>query len=316
MASPTVDDHGDGAGLSTDRVPALASGAAVDEARRRGTAFRRDRDRSAAGRCDQPSAGGSGRADAAAHRLAGALGPLAARARPGVRHLHGPALVPRACVGGDPAGGPGCGGQSPDGRVPRRSLRRSGSGGARDRTGRPACAQPHRRRPRALCAPPGPDPSPDACATAHPHRGDGPRPGRYHSPSAGGGDLGDVGLPAPPDHPGAPAATGNGAWPAAASSGWTSTTTATRFGSSSTAGSDADEGRFRDRHRDNRATADGRATLRYGHADVFGDSCGVAAEQGRVLEDRGWTGRPRACGPHCRSPMIINGWRHDDVASG
>lgn len=77
----------------------------------------------------------------------------------------------------------------------------------------------------------------------------------------------------------------------------------------------ADEGRFRDRHRDNRATTHGRATLRYGHADIFGDPCGVAAEQGRVLEDRGWTGRPSACGPDCRSPMIINGWRRHGVAS-
>ncbi|WP_205629623.1 type IV toxin-antitoxin system AbiEi family antitoxin domain-containing protein [Jiangella muralis] len=63
-----------------------------------------------------------------------------------------------------------------------------------------------------------------------------------------------------------------------------------------------DEGRFRDRHRDNRATTDGHATLRYGHADVFGDPCGVAAEQGRVLQDRGWTGRPRACGSGCHAP--------------
>lgn len=78
----------------------------------------------------------------------------------------------------------------------------------------------------------------------------------------------------------------------------------------------ADEGRFRDRHRDNRATTDGHATLRYGHADVFGDPCGVAAEQARVLRDRGWTGAPRACGSGCRTPMIINGWRHQDVANG
>jgi hypothetical protein len=32
-----------------------------------------------------------------------------------------------------------------------------------------------------------------------------------------------------------------------------------------------DEGRFRDRRRDNRSTVSGKATLRYGHADVFGD---------------------------------------------
>ncbi|PZF80632.1 hypothetical protein C1I92_25170 [Jiangella anatolica] len=59
------------------------------------------------------------------------------------------------------------------------------------------------------------------------------------------------------------------------------------------------EGRFRDRRRDNRATVDGHATLRYGHADVFGDPCGVAKEQARVLTTRGWTGHPRSCGPSC-----------------
>lgn len=62
------------------------------------------------------------------------------------------------------------------------------------------------------------------------------------------------------------------------------------------------EGRFRDRRRDNRATVDGHATLRYGHADVFGDPCAVAAEQARVLTARGWTGRPRSCGISCRIP--------------
>ncbi|NED99502.1 hypothetical protein G1H10_04910 [Phytoactinopolyspora halotolerans] len=59
------------------------------------------------------------------------------------------------------------------------------------------------------------------------------------------------------------------------------------------------EGQFRDRRRDNRTTVDGRATLRYGHADVFGDPCGVAAEQARVLRDRGWPGGLRPCGSSC-----------------
>ncbi|MBB5790604.1 type IV toxin-antitoxin system AbiEi family antitoxin domain-containing protein [Jiangella mangrovi] len=59
------------------------------------------------------------------------------------------------------------------------------------------------------------------------------------------------------------------------------------------------EGRFRDHQRDNRATVDGHATLRYGHADVFTDPCGVAAEQARVLTARGWTGTPRSCRPGC-----------------
>lgn len=59
------------------------------------------------------------------------------------------------------------------------------------------------------------------------------------------------------------------------------------------------EGRFRDRHRDNRATVDGHATLRYGHADVFGKPCAVAKEQARVLRARGWTGTVRSCRPGC-----------------
>ncbi|NED96193.1 hypothetical protein G1H11_12820 [Phytoactinopolyspora alkaliphila] len=59
------------------------------------------------------------------------------------------------------------------------------------------------------------------------------------------------------------------------------------------------EGRFRDRHRDNAGTVHGRATLRYGHADVFGDPCGVAAEQAKVLAARGWTERARTCGTNC-----------------
>ncbi|WP_198663641.1 type IV toxin-antitoxin system AbiEi family antitoxin domain-containing protein [Jiangella endophytica] len=59
------------------------------------------------------------------------------------------------------------------------------------------------------------------------------------------------------------------------------------------------EGRFRDHHRDNHATLDGNATLRYGHADIFGDPCGVAAEHVRVLSARGWSGRPRRCGRPC-----------------
>lgn len=59
------------------------------------------------------------------------------------------------------------------------------------------------------------------------------------------------------------------------------------------------DGAFRDRHRDNHATVDGRATLRYGHAEIFGEPCGVAAQQAQVLRDRGWNGWPRPCGPDC-----------------
>ncbi|WP_083460360.1 type IV toxin-antitoxin system AbiEi family antitoxin domain-containing protein [Jiangella muralis] len=62
------------------------------------------------------------------------------------------------------------------------------------------------------------------------------------------------------------------------------------------------EGRFRDHHRDNHATVDGHATLRYGHADIYANPCAVAAEHARVLESRGWTGRPRSCRPGCPAP--------------
>ncbi|NED96591.1 hypothetical protein G1H11_14870 [Phytoactinopolyspora alkaliphila] len=60
-----------------------------------------------------------------------------------------------------------------------------------------------------------------------------------------------------------------------------------------------EEGRFRDRRRDNAATVGGHATLRYGHAELFADPCGVAAEQARVLAARGWAGTLGRCGPDC-----------------
>jgi very-short-patch-repair endonuclease len=48
--------------------------------------------------------------------------------------------------------------------------------------------------------------------------------------------------------------------------------------------------RFRDMHRDNRATTDGLATLRYGSYDVHGSPCEVAAQVGNNLALRGWPG--------------------------
>ncbi|HSU34265.1 MAG TPA: type IV toxin-antitoxin system AbiEi family antitoxin domain-containing protein [Propionibacteriaceae bacterium] len=57
-------------------------------------------------------------------------------------------------------------------------------------------------------------------------------------------------------------------------------------------------GRFRDMRRDNSATTDGLATLRYGHADVFGLPCEVALEVASNLIRRGWTGIPTRC-DHC-----------------
>ncbi|MFL6071147.1 MAG: type IV toxin-antitoxin system AbiEi family antitoxin domain-containing protein [Actinomycetes bacterium] len=57
-------------------------------------------------------------------------------------------------------------------------------------------------------------------------------------------------------------------------------------------------GQHRDRLRDNASTRAGKATLRYGHADLQ-DPCSVAIEVADVLRARGWTGRPRPCGPIC-----------------
>ena len=62
-------------------------------------------------------------------------------------------------------------------------------------------------------------------------------------------------------------------------------------------------GQHRDRRRDNAGTREGRATLRYGHADLK-DPCGTAQEVADVLRARGWRGTLRRCGPRCgiRSP--------------
>ena len=57
--------------------------------------------------------------------------------------------------------------------------------------------------------------------------------------------------------------------------------------------------RWRDIHRDNANAADGIITLRYSWADINERPCEVAAEIAAVLRSRGWTGRPRHCGPTC-----------------
>lgn len=57
-------------------------------------------------------------------------------------------------------------------------------------------------------------------------------------------------------------------------------------------------GKHRDHRRDNAGTRQGKATLRYGHADLE-DACAVAAEVAGVLIDRGWTGKPTRCGRNC-----------------
>jgi hypothetical protein len=59
------------------------------------------------------------------------------------------------------------------------------------------------------------------------------------------------------------------------------------------------EARWRDIHRDNASATAGIITLRYSWADVTTDPCRVAAEISHVLQQRGWTGHPRPCGPTC-----------------
>jgi Protein of unknown function (DUF559) len=60
-----------------------------------------------------------------------------------------------------------------------------------------------------------------------------------------------------------------------------------------------DAERFRDRRRDNRVTASGRRSLRYGWHEVVQDPCGIAAEVAGVLHSLGWPGEPRPCNPGC-----------------
>jgi hypothetical protein len=56
---------------------------------------------------------------------------------------------------------------------------------------------------------------------------------------------------------------------------------------------------WRDMKRDNAAAVRGETTLRYGWYDVRYRPCAVAAEVAAVLRARGWTGRPKPCGPRC-----------------
>jgi hypothetical protein len=65
-------------------------------------------------------------------------------------------------------------------------------------------------------------------------------------------------------------------------------------------------GRHRDRLRDNANTSRGKATLRYGHADLKAP-CAVAAEVGAVLQRNGWKGRVRPCGPACQASVSSPG---------
>jgi hypothetical protein len=65
------------------------------------------------------------------------------------------------------------------------------------------------------------------------------------------------------------------------------------------------EGIFRDRTRDNITTVSGKATLRFGWADVDAHPCEVAQDVGLLLGSRGWRGRLKRCGVGCRvSPRL------------
>jgi hypothetical protein len=57
--------------------------------------------------------------------------------------------------------------------------------------------------------------------------------------------------------------------------------------------------RWLDIRRDNAAAAEGLLTLRYDWADVTARSCRTAAQIAAVLQQRGWTGKARRCGPRC-----------------
>lgn len=57
---------------------------------------------------------------------------------------------------------------------------------------------------------------------------------------------------------------------------------------------------FRDRTRDNDTTISGKATLRFGWADIDAHACEVAQDVGLVLWSRGWRGKLRRCGVGCR----------------
>ncbi len=60
------------------------------------------------------------------------------------------------------------------------------------------------------------------------------------------------------------------------------------------------EGVFRDRSRDNSATVNGKASLRFGWADVDARPCEVAQDVAVLLRSRGWHGSLKRCGAHCR----------------
>lgn len=64
-------------------------------------------------------------------------------------------------------------------------------------------------------------------------------------------------------------------------------------------------GVFRDRTRDNSTTVSGKATLRFGWADIDSQPCEVAQDVAVLLRSRGWSGKLKRCGSACRvSPRL------------
>jgi hypothetical protein len=57
---------------------------------------------------------------------------------------------------------------------------------------------------------------------------------------------------------------------------------------------------FRDRTRDNGSTVSGKASLRFGWADVDSRPCEVAHDVAVLLWSRGWCGKLKRCGVSCR----------------
>lgn len=59
------------------------------------------------------------------------------------------------------------------------------------------------------------------------------------------------------------------------------------------------EGMWRDRRRDRTAARDGWLSLRCGWVDVRHRPCDLALDIALTMRSRGWTGRPKPCGPAC-----------------
>lgn len=65
------------------------------------------------------------------------------------------------------------------------------------------------------------------------------------------------------------------------------------------AGHELSQQRWADLERDLVAQLDGWTTVRLSWAQVVGSPCRTADAVARLLQQRGWTGRPRPCGPSC-----------------